>query len=64
MHSRALAEPVSLFDIELGYPCYVPSSDQAAEKTIALAGRDIRAYVDLASTIRLSLHILSNGKAH
>ena len=49
------AEPITPLDAELGYPCYVTSSDQSAEITITAVGRDVRAYVDLALVTRTSL---------
>ncbi|TEB29782.1 hypothetical protein FA13DRAFT_595242 [Coprinellus micaceus] len=49
------AEPVSHLDIELGYPCYFPSSKEWGEQTIIYVGRDARTYVNLACTVVLAL---------
>ncbi|TEB28622.1 hypothetical protein FA13DRAFT_1815724 [Coprinellus micaceus] len=50
------AEPVSLLDVELGYPCYiVPWTGGGPEKTVMYSGGYIRAYVNLVATIVLSL---------
>ncbi|KAJ3533794.1 hypothetical protein NMY22_g7189 [Coprinellus aureogranulatus] len=44
------AEPVSALDEELGYPCYVPSSEQWTELTAYGLGRNIRRYIYFATT--------------
>ncbi|KAJ3529338.1 hypothetical protein NMY22_g9037 [Coprinellus aureogranulatus] len=49
------AEPVSDFDKELGYPCYMPSGEQWDEFTIAYIGRDIQSYIGFVTTAVLSL---------
>ncbi|TEB28593.1 hypothetical protein FA13DRAFT_1711623 [Coprinellus micaceus] len=46
-------EPVSLINVELGYPCYV-LSEEGWEKTMLNAGRNVHAYVNLVSTASLS----------
>ncbi|TEB21346.1 hypothetical protein FA13DRAFT_1800006 [Coprinellus micaceus] len=47
-------EPVSLINVELGYPCYM-LSEEGWEKTMLNAGRNVRAYVNLVSTAILAL---------
>ncbi|TEB28572.1 hypothetical protein FA13DRAFT_1793766 [Coprinellus micaceus] len=49
------AQPTTPSYKVLGYPCYVPSSTQWSEQTIAHAGRHIRAYMNLAATLVLAL---------
>ncbi|KAJ3528088.1 hypothetical protein NMY22_g9546 [Coprinellus aureogranulatus] len=49
------AEPVSVLDKELGYPCYVPSSGDWIEMTLAGLGRDVRAYLHFATTAAILL---------
>ncbi|KAJ3546292.1 hypothetical protein NMY22_g2114 [Coprinellus aureogranulatus] len=44
------AEPVSALDEELGYPCYVPSSEQWTDLTAYGLGRNIRRYIYFATT--------------
>ena len=49
-----LADPISELDEELGYPCYITSSEQW-ETTIAVIGEKPRAYVGLSVTAHSSL---------
>lgn len=47
-----LAEAVSGLDVELGYPCYIPSAEGWMELTILGVRRDIRGYINFAIAIR------------
>ncbi|KAJ3546317.1 hypothetical protein NMY22_g2107 [Coprinellus aureogranulatus] len=49
------AEPLSSFDIELGYPCYALPTNAMMERTVVLLGYDVCAYVELATTSALLL---------
>ncbi|TEB28590.1 hypothetical protein FA13DRAFT_1735433 [Coprinellus micaceus] len=49
------AEPVSLLDAELGYPCYVPSSESWAVETVMYIAGNVRTYVNLVATALLAL---------
>ncbi|KAJ3523385.1 hypothetical protein NMY22_g11462 [Coprinellus aureogranulatus] len=49
------AEPITEIDKELGYPCYVVSSEDWYESTDWGRGRDIRAYIIFACTAVLFL---------
>ncbi|TEB28594.1 hypothetical protein FA13DRAFT_1711624 [Coprinellus micaceus] len=50
-----LAEPVSLLDAELGYPCYLPSTESWMEKTIIYIGVNIRVYMNLVATTSIRM---------
>jgi hypothetical protein len=39
-----------LLDADLGYPCYVPDTEEMMEKTVLNLGRGVRAYVNLVAT--------------
>ncbi|KAJ3529340.1 hypothetical protein NMY22_g9040 [Coprinellus aureogranulatus] len=49
------AQTVSNLDTELGYPCYMPSTEQWLKLTISETGLDIRTYIHFATTAGLFL---------
>ncbi|TEB11406.1 hypothetical protein FA13DRAFT_1823768 [Coprinellus micaceus] len=49
------AEPVSLLDADLGYPCYAGNTEEVMENTVFNLGRNVRSYVNLVATACLAL---------